>query len=171
VAPAAGEVHHYPGYRQGPKTLRTLQRTRGLEIRLGHDFDAIIERCQEGRSGWLSDSVVDLYRRVHELGGASAIGAYRDGRLVGGFWGIVVGRTFGVMSMFHSESDAGSLAFAALADVVRVGTPWSMVDLVYPKQHFVRFGAYNVPADKFSELVWRHQPEIPTRMSGAGAPS
>jgi Leu/Phe-tRNA-protein transferase len=43
-----------------PKGLRYLQRRRGLEIRLGHDFDAIIERCQDGRSGWLTDPVVEL---------------------------------------------------------------------------------------------------------------
>jgi leucyl/phenylalanyl-tRNA---protein transferase len=144
-----------------PKRLRDLQRRLKLEVRLDEDFETMVKHCREDRLGWLSDKVVNAYRTVNDLGLISTVGTYRDGRLVGGMWGMTVGRTFGIQSMFHLEDDAGSLALAAVAEMVLAGDRWSMVDSVLFNDHFKRFGAQEIPTEKFCELVWSLM--LPTR--------
>jgi leucyl/phenylalanyl-tRNA---protein transferase len=138
-----------------PKRLRSIQRSQDLVVRYDEDFEAIVEHCREGRSGWLTDEAVDAYRSLHELGFVATVGAYRDGRLVGGMWGITVGRVFGIMSMFHLENHAGALALAAVVDCVRDGERWSVVDCGQLNENFKRYGAQEIPSDQFCELVWR----------------
>jgi hypothetical protein len=67
-----------------PKRVRRLQRLRDLEIRFDTDFDAITEGCRQGRSGWLTGEVVEIYRELYELGFVATIGAYREGDVVAG---------------------------------------------------------------------------------------
>jgi leucyl/phenylalanyl-tRNA--protein transferase len=137
-----------------PKRLRTIQRRRELEIRLDQDFESIMRSCQDGRTGWLTPEAMEAYRRVHALGFISTVGAYRDGKLVGGLWGVALGGTFGMMSMFHTEDNAGSLTLAASVEQVRDRGRWSMLDCGQLKQHSVRYGAFEVPIEQFRELVW-----------------
>jgi len=132
-----------------------VRRRLKLEVRFDEDFEAIVEHCREGRSGWLSDELVGAYRRVRDLGLVSTVGTYRDGHLVGGLWGITVGRTLGIQSAFHRENHAGSLALVAVAEKVREGQRWSMVDVVLPSDHYERYGAREIPTEEFCELVWR----------------
>src|ERR1700759_1191750 len=137
-----------------PKRLRSLQRRQDLVVRYDEDFEAIVGHCREGRSGWLTAQAVDAYRSLHALGFVATVGTYRDGRLVGGTWGITVGPVLGLMSMFHLENHAGSLALAAVADCVRDGERWSLVDCGELKDNSKRYGAHEIPSDQFSELVW-----------------
>jgi leucyl/phenylalanyl-tRNA--protein transferase len=98
---------------------------------------------------------------VHDLGFSATVGTYRDGRLVGGFWGIAVGQIFTIMSMFHLEDNAGSLALVALAERVMAGDRWSMVDFGFLTDNFKRYGASYIPTEQFCESIWRSMP--PTR--------
>lgn len=137
-----------------PKRLRSIQRRRELEVRFDQDFEAIMQRCREGRSGWLTPEAVDLYREVHQLGFTTTVATYRDDELVGGLWGIRVGRTLGIMSMFHTVDHAGALALAAVAESVGSDGRWSLVDCGQLNENFRRYGAHEVPTERFSELVW-----------------
>lgn len=138
-----------------PKRLRVIRRRGELEARFDEDFEAIIHYCQEGRAGsWITPGLIDVYREVHRLGFAVTVGTYRDGRLVGGFWGIGIGRVFGIMSMFHREDHAGALALAALVDVVSGDGRWSVIDCGIMNPNFARYGAREIPEQQFCELVW-----------------
>ena len=139
-----------------PKRLRTVQRHGELEVRYDQDFEAIIHHCVDGRTGWLTPALIDVYREVHALGFIATVGAYRDGQLVGGVWGIEIGRTFGVLSMFHLENNAGALTLAAIADIVSSDGRWAVVDFVDLNPNFERYGASAIPVSQFSDLVWRN---------------
>jgi leucyl/phenylalanyl-tRNA---protein transferase len=151
-----------------PKRLRTIQRRRELELRFDQDFESIMRSCQDGRTGWLTPEAMEAYRRVHALGFISTVGAYRDGRLVGGLWGVALGRTFGMMSMFHTEDNAGSLTLAASVEEVRDRGRWSMLDCGQLKQHSVRYGAFEIPIEQFRELVWANTTPAPEAGSHRG---
>jgi leucyl/phenylalanyl-tRNA---protein transferase len=138
-----------------PKRLRTIQRRDEFEVRIGEDFEAVIEQCRVGRSGWLTTDAVEAYRRVHDLGCVSTVATYHEGRLAGGLWGIQVGRTLGIMSMFHNVDHAGALALAAISDLVAERQRWTLVDCGGMNENFRRYGAYEVPTEQFCELVWR----------------
>jgi leucyl/phenylalanyl-tRNA--protein transferase len=137
-----------------PKRVQQVRRKLDLEVRFGEDHDAIIERCQEGRDGWLTSEVADVYRELDGLGCLATVGAYQDGLLVGGLWGPAIGGTFGIMSMFHTVDHAGAVALAALSDAVGEGE-WAMADCGLLNENFRRYGAYEVPTSEFCELVWR----------------
>ena len=140
-----------------PKTIRAMQRRTDLEIRFDEDFEEIVQSCQVERNDWkwLTPALVDVYREVYKQGFISTVGVYREGELVGGLWGISVGRVLGIMSMFHRADNAGSLALAAVMDIVAGGGRWSVVDCGVINQHFKMYGAREIPEQEFCELVWQ----------------
>jgi leucyl/phenylalanyl-tRNA---protein transferase len=146
ITPESGKV---------PRRLRSVIRKEALEIRFNQDFETVLEHTRAGRAGWLTPSAAAAYRRVGELGLASSVGAYREGELLGGLWGLEVGRTFGILSMFHLESHAGSIALAALVESVCERRRWTLIDCGGLNENFARYGAYEVSTREFSELVWR----------------
>jgi leucyl/phenylalanyl-tRNA--protein transferase len=138
-----------------PKRLRSIQRRGEMEVRFDQDFEAIIRACQEGRAAWMwvTPALIDVYREVRSLGFVSTIGTYRDGQLVGGLWGIGIGGAFGLMSMFHREDHAGSLAMAALVNALLSEGRWSVVDFGVMTANFGRYGAREIPVAEFRELL------------------
>lgn len=139
-----------------PKNLCRVRRRGEMEIRFDQDFEGIIHSCQEGRAGWMwiTPALIDIYREVRGLGFVRTVGTYRDGRLVGGLWGIGIGRVFGVMSMFHREDNAGSLAVAALVDAVSDDGPWSVIDVGMLTPNFEMYGAREISLAHFREVIW-----------------
>jgi leucyl/phenylalanyl-tRNA--protein transferase len=81
------------------------------------------------------------------------VATYRDGQLVGGFWGVGMGRVLSIMSMFHLENHAGALALAAVADSLSGDGPWSAIDCIELNANFARYGFTEIPVQKFEELV------------------
>ena len=87
-----------------PKRLRTIQRRGGLEVRSNTDFYDIVGHCRALHGGdWITAELIDVYHEVHRQGFAGSVATYRDGQLVGGFWGVGMGRVLSIMSMFHLE--------------------------------------------------------------------
>lgn len=127
---------------------------RRYEVRYDYDFEAVVAGCQGRRSDWLTPAAVDIYRKVYARGFIATIEIYRDGMLVGGVWGINVGRTLGLMSAFHLENHAGSVAWASLANIVASRGRWTLIDCgASGNPHFERFGATDVPVEKLCELI------------------
>jgi leucyl/phenylalanyl-tRNA---protein transferase len=137
-----------------PKRLQSQRRKLDFEVRFGEDHEAIIEACTEGRDGWLTGPTVEVYREIHALGCLSTVGIYQEGALVGGLWGIAVGGTFGIMSMFHRVDHAGAVAVAALSEAVAAGE-WSTIDCGWLNENFRRYGAYEIPTSEFCDRFWR----------------
>lgn len=140
-----------------PKTVRALQRRTELSVKFDQDFEEIIHSCQRNSEDWvwLTPPLIEVYRELHRLGFVGTVAAYRDGQPVGGLWGISVGRVFGCHSMFHREDSAGSLALAALVDIVAADGRWSVFDCGRVNPHFKMYGAREIPEDQFCELVWQ----------------
>ncbi len=137
-----------------PKRLRPILRRGDLKVRFNQDFDAIIEQCQaQHGGGWLTAELIEVYRDVHRHGFAGTVGTYRDGQLVGGFWGVQLGRVFSIESMFHTEDHAGAVALATVAESLSGDGPWSVVDCVSLNANFARYGFTEIPAEQFTELV------------------
>jgi leucyl/phenylalanyl-tRNA--protein transferase len=145
-----------------PRRQRPLLHRQDVEFRYNQDFELAIRHCQEGRDGWLTDDAIEVYQKMNSLGLIGTVGTYREGQLLGGFWGLSVGRVFAIMSMFHLEKSAGSLALAALTDSLVHGGRWSMIDCGGPGYHWDRYGARNFTVKQFSALVTRQlfEPDV-----------
>jgi leucyl/phenylalanyl-tRNA--protein transferase len=134
--------------------MRSILRRTAMEVKYDQDVEAIIQYCSKGREGWLTPEAVDLYLGMHERGLIATVGTYRDGMLIGGFWGVSIGPVFAVMSMFHLEKNAGAVAVAKFTETVaQRGCRWSIIDLGHPGTFWDKFGTRAVTARDFSSLV------------------
>ena len=144
----------------GFKTPRSLRQTirKGLfEVVVDRDFVGTMRDCmnveREGvRGSWISDRLIDVYRRLHEAGYAHSVECWatEDGhRLrVGGLYGVALGGAFFGESMFHSRTDASKVALAHLVERLRAGG-FLLLDTQACTRHLARFGCHEIDADEY----------------------
>ncbi len=128
-----------------PRRIRRDVRNAGYDVKSDTDFADIIRACADRQDSWLTPTVIDLYEELHANGDASCIGCYRDGELVGGLWGLDVGRVFVGMSMFHTADSGGTTAVAAAVEQIGPDGRWDMIDVGVTGPLVERFGASEVP--------------------------
>jgi leucyl/phenylalanyl-tRNA--protein transferase len=104
-----------------PRTLSQTVRQRKFEVRINHDFQAIMRACMTARpdGSWISEPLIGVYSRLHELGFAHSVEAWHDGELAGGLYGVSVGAAFFGESMFHYERDASKICLVYLVERLR----------------------------------------------------
>ena len=122
-----------------------------------HTFDreprSVLDGCAEGRTDtWLSERLKRLYLELYEMGVMHTIETWRDGVLVGGSFGLSIGRIFTGETMFHRVPEAGKSSFAFLASHLRE-RGFSCIDAQAWSKHMVRFGAKEVPLDEYRKTL------------------
>jgi leucyl/phenylalanyl-tRNA--protein transferase len=137
------------------RLARTL-RADAFEVRVDRDFDAVIAGCAEpGRDRdktWINARIRRLYGELFDLGHCHTVEVYRDGRLVGGLYGVTLGAAFFGESMFHRERDASKVALAHLvARLLRGG--FRLLDTQFVTEHLLQFGAIEVPRRIYKRLL------------------
>lgn len=137
------------------KVSRSLHKTlkrRHYEIRVDTSFAAVMQQCAAPRDGhhgtWISAEMVAAYTRLHEMGLAHSVETWRDGELVGGLYGVALGRMFYGESMFSRVTDASKIAFVHL---VRQLERWcfGMIDCQMKTAHLASLGAREIPRSEF----------------------
>ena len=131
---------------------RSLRRsTRRWTVTVDQSFAEVVRQCatQRRRGGWISAAILDAYVRLHELGWAHSVEARDDaGRLVGGLYGVRIGRLFAGESMFHLERDASKVALVHLASRMSGGAP-SLIDVQWATPHLESLGVATVPRSEY----------------------
>lgn len=135
------------------RSLRKVIQQQPFELRLNTQFAAVMQACaatpRPGQSGsWITDEMIAAYSQLHALGYAHSMEAWQDGELVGGCYGVKIGRMFYGESMFHHVSNASKVAFAHLVQWLmtqQVG----MIDCQMHTPLLASFGAYEIPRDRF----------------------
>ncbi|HXZ49315.1 MAG TPA: leucyl/phenylalanyl-tRNA--protein transferase [Usitatibacter sp.] len=141
------------------RVSRSLRRTlaRGLfETRMDTDFRAVIEACAAPRDGhagtWIVPEMIEAYVRLHELGFAHSVESWRDGTLVGGLYGLSLGRVFFGESMFTRAPDASKAALVKLVERLRAGG-CRLIDCQQATAHLASLGAREIPRRAFAQLL------------------
>ena len=134
-------------------SLRKTLRTGKFEVRFDHDFPATISACSEtarpGQDGtWISPEMKNAYIRLHELGWAHSVETYSEGELVGGLYGLAIGRMFYGESMFSRCSNASKIAFAHLARLLDE-QQFGMIDCQMRTEHLASLGGREIDREKF----------------------
>ena len=135
------------------RSLARERRRTALRFSIDEAFPAVIEACavahRPGQSGtWITEDIVGAYIRLHRLGVAHSVEAWRGDSLVGGVYGIDVDGAFAAESMFHRESWASKLALLHLTDhLAGRGLDWIDIQVMTP--HMEKMGARNVPRSEF----------------------
>lgn len=137
------------------KRLSRLLRQGRFEIRLDHDFAAVIHACAERPdedSSWIDEEIVQSYCALHQHGFAHSVEAWQDGALVGGLYGVALGGAFFGESMFHRVTDASKVALAVLVERLRSGG-FVLLDTQWVTEHLARFGAIEIPRQRYLALL------------------
>ncbi|MEY8876212.1 MAG: leucyl/phenylalanyl-tRNA--protein transferase [Leptothrix sp. (in: b-proteobacteria)] len=147
------KVAEFRLHRSLRKTLQRFLATPGCEVRLDSAFDAVVGHCSHtpraGQDGtWIVPAVRAAYLALHRAGSAHSFETWVDGELVGGLYGVSLGRMFYGESMFAHRSDASKIALAALVAFCRAhAIAW--VDCQMETAHLASLGARPVPRAPF----------------------
>ena len=148
------------------RSLAKALRNRRYEVRVDHDFDAVIRACAAPREGqpetWITPEMRAAYRRLHSLGHAHSVETWIEGELVGGLYGVALGRAFFGESMFTRSRDASKIALAHLVERLRAAG-YGLIDCQMRTAHLTSLGAREIPRAEFArrlkELVdYEHTP-------------
>jgi leucyl/phenylalanyl-tRNA---protein transferase len=136
-------------YHPSRSLLKTLKR-QTWRFTINHAFDAVIHQCaalrQEGT--WISPAIKAAYTQLHAQGDAHSIEVWQGEQLVGGLYGIAVGKIFCGESMFHLETDASKAAFHVLATHLKK-FEFTLIDAQVMNPHLARLGAEAIPRENF----------------------
>jgi leucyl/phenylalanyl-tRNA--protein transferase len=145
------------GFHITRRLARTVRSDR-FDIYVDRDFEAVIDGCAEpaiGRSRtWINQRIRSLYCKLHEIGHCHSVETWRDGKLVGGLYGVRLGRVFFGESMFHRERDASKVALVHLVARLRAGG-FALLDTQFVTSHLSGFGALEVPKRVYNRLLER----------------
>ncbi len=141
-----------------PKRLRRTLRQGRFEIRCDSDFEATLDGCAESTERrpdtWINKEIRDLYLALHRMGHAHSVEVWREGRLVGGLYGVALGGAYFGESMFSREPDASKIALAHLVARLRQGG-FTLLDTQFVTDHLKRFGAVEVPRAEYRVMLSR----------------
>ena len=143
------------GFHVPARLARTVRSGRFI-IRVNHDFDAVLEGCAEPAPGrtrtWINGRIRTLYRKLYDIGHCHSVEAYEDGVLVGGLYGVSLGRAFFGESMFHHARDASKVALVHLVARLNAGG-FQLLDTQFVTDHLRIFGAIEVPKRQYHKLL------------------
>lgn len=154
-----------------------LSRSLAKVVRGGHftvatdqDFAAVVAACAEPaaqrESTWINGTIEASYAALHRIGHAHSVECRQDGRLVGGLYGVSLGRAFFGESMFSRATDASKVALAWLVARLRAGG-YTLLDCQFMTPHLERMGAVEISQKAYLALL---QPAVSSALAGgAGA--
>ncbi len=132
-----------------PRRLAKTVRRRLFDVRCDTAFERVMRCCAEATrqrpDTWINDEIIRAYSELHALGCAHSVESWRDGRLVGGIYGVALGGAFFGESMFHRRTDASKVALVHLVARLRLGG-YRLFDTQFATEHLGRFGAVEIPA-------------------------
>ncbi len=139
-----------------PARLARTVRSDRFTVTLDRDFDAVIDGCAEPREGrsrtWINIRIRKLYRKLYERRYCHSLEVYEDSTLVGGLYGVTLGRAFFGESMFHVARDASKVALVHLVARLRAGG-FRLLDTQFVTDHLKVFGATEVPRRQYHRLL------------------
>ncbi|RVT92541.1 leucyl/phenylalanyl-tRNA--protein transferase [Sphingomonas crocodyli] len=155
VEPKMRGVLPLDGFRLSRSLAKTLRSDR-FTVTADRAFSEVVAMCAESTEGrpdtWINPAIETAYADLHRRGHAHSIETWRDGKLVGGLYGVTLGRAFFGESMFSRESDASKVALAHLVARMRVGG-FQLLDCQFITDHLASLGAVEVSRDAYVALL------------------
>ena len=141
-------------------SMRTLMNKGVFEVSMGECFDGVINGCAaaDGRNvhagAWLGDEIIRAYTELQRQGFAQSVEVWQDGRLVGGLYGVTIGRAFFGESMFSLVPNASKVALIYLADFMREHGG-SIIDCQFETPHLKSMGGRYISYKEYMDIISR----------------
>lgn len=139
-------------------SMRTLMNKQTFEVSIGEDFDGVIRGCStadgryDGVGAWLGDDIIKAYTELHRQSLAQSVEVWQDDRLVGGLYGVTIGRCFIGESMFSLVPSASKLALIYLADFMRENGG-RMIDCQFETPHLKSMGGRHISYEEYMKIL------------------
>jgi leucyl/phenylalanyl-tRNA--protein transferase len=144
------------------RVSRSLRKSlRRFDIRVDTAFPEVVGLCADpSREGsWITPEMAAAYTRLHQLGWAHSVEAWRGGELLGGLYGLAIGGLFAGESMFHLATDASKCALVGLTDLVFAdGDPGRVIDVQWATPHLRSLGIAEIPRSDYLARLERSLP-------------
>ncbi len=135
----------------GATLIKVLKR-KIFEIKINTAFEDVMRACavrsDGSESGWITEEMISAYTELHRLGNAHSIESWRNGKLVGGVYGIAIGGLFAAESMFYLESNASKIALTALVERMKE-TGFTLFDCQMVTNVTKRMGAIEISREEY----------------------
>ena len=145
-------------FRIGKRLLRYYKKS-NFKITFNKDFYSVMKYCQlikrKEKGTWITDRMIHGYYELFKLGYTLSVEVWNNQKLVGGLYGVNIGRYFCGESMFSIESNASKFAFIELAKKLFFELNYRFIDCQIYSEHLNRFGGVNVPRKDFLKLLKR----------------
>jgi len=134
------------------RSLRRVIRSGRFQVTRDRDFAGVIAACAEREETWINAELETAMMALHGSGHAHSIEVWREGALVGGLYGVKLGRAFFGESMFSRTTDASKVALAWLVARLKVGN-FTLLDCQFMTEHLASLGAISVPREAYVALL------------------
>ena len=143
----------YPSEFRVSRSLKKTIRKKVFDLTVDEAFESVINACARSRTKadegtWIVEDMIAAYCRLHESGLAHSVEAWQDGKLVGGLYGVSLGKCFFGESMFTHISNASKVALVALVEHLQA-LEFSLIDCQISTPHLLSFGAQEIPRIRF----------------------
>jgi len=138
------------------RSMQKFMRQTPFTVTRDQDFSAVMRACaaprRDAEGTWITPAMQAAYTQLHELGHAHSIEVWDDKELVGGLYGLALGRVFFGESMFSIRTNASKLAFIALAQHLE-NCGFALIDCQMPTDHLFSLGARSMPRGDFLQRL------------------
>jgi leucyl/phenylalanyl-tRNA--protein transferase len=143
---------------RAPKRLLRTLRLEPYDVRVDTRFAEVVAACARRSKGredtWINHAIEEVYLELHTRGFAHSVECWRDGRLVGGLYGVVIGEIFCGESMFSTMRDASKIAMLHLIARLKIAG-FKLLDTQFHTPHLAQFGVKECPDTDYQKLLER----------------
>ena len=141
------------------KSMRNVLNRKDFTVKIDTKFEEVVRNCGElrkdGEGTWISEEIIQAYLRLYELGLAHSFETWRNGKLIGGLYGVSIGHMFFGESMYSSENNASKIAFIHLIEWAKLNN-FGPIDCQIQNNHLNSLGAIEIQRDEFMSLLRTH---------------
>lgn len=134
------------------RSLAKLMRKGKYETRRDTCFDRVVTECAGRRETWINETIIGLYGELHRMGYAHSFETFSGDELVGGLYGLAIGRAFFGESMFSRCSNASKIALCSLIDYLK-DNGFMLLDTQFLTPHLATLGGIAIPQEKYLKLL------------------
>jgi leucyl/phenylalanyl-tRNA--protein transferase len=143
----------FPGELRVSHSLRRVIKKRVFTVTIDEAFGEVIRACANSRAEtWITRDMIRAYELLHTLGYAHSFETFQEGRLVGGLYGVAMGKAFFGESMFSAVTDASKVALVHMVSYL-AELDYQFIDCQTTTEHLKRFGAREIPRKEFLRLL------------------
>lgn len=148
----------YPEHLRVSRSLRKFVKNNPYELYINRDFEAVITHCgatrEQSTGTWITPDMAAAYNELHRLGFAHSVEVWEDDTLVGGLYGVAVGKVFFGESMFSRVTNASKLALVGLVQQLK-DWQFELIDCQISSEHLVSLGAEEISRAQFRDILQR----------------